>query len=56
MKTTPKKAIPRPEGSVRGASVATAAVSSGKIDALFEKAQKTGDYTEWSRARKAAKK
>jgi hypothetical protein len=55
MKTTPKKAIPKPEGSVRGASVAAAAVGSGKIDALFEKAQKTGDYTEWSKARRAQK-
>jgi len=56
MKTTPKKIIPKPEGSVKGASAATAAVSSGKIDALLAKAEKTGDYTEYFRASRAAKK
>lgn len=56
MKTTPKKTIPKPEATVRGGSVATTAATSGKIDALLAKAQKTGDYTEYFKAKKAAKK
>lgn len=53
LKVTPRKAAPIPERTVRGAAPGALQMNA-KLEALRQKAQKTGDYTEYLAAKRKA--
>jgi len=55
LKVTPRKTAPLPESRLR-ASVAGAASSAARLQELHEKAQRTGDYTEYLAAKRKLQK
>lgn len=57
LKVTPRKTAPLPERTVRGsgATVGAVAISSKRLDELQKKAQESGDYTEYLRAKAQAR-
>jgi hypothetical protein len=56
VKTTPRKTAPPPDQRVRGAGAGAGIVAHGRLTQLHAEAQRTGDYTQYLAAKRAARK
>ena len=56
VKTAPRKAAPPPDQRVRGSGAGAGIVSQGRLNQLHAEAQRTGDYTAYLAAKRAARK
>lgn len=56
MKATPKKTAPAPDQPVRSPGAGAGVVAQGRLNQLHAEAQRTGDYTKYLAAKRAARK
>lgn len=56
LKTAPRKTAPPPDQRVRGAGAGAGVVAQGRLTQLHAEAQRTGDYTAYLAAKRAARK